>query len=171
MAVMSSGPHLLDQDLSPPVSHAMVRASICSASHPNPFSGRRETEAIYLTVNDGRTIGNARCAKPGPTQAHCDICWHVFGVLQRETALHVASECPYSRLVIDPVLREVAFMKRSFILEKPGEFMKCAPRFRKQGSNVKAWSSFKIQHAFQDAPFRFRLHSDVSFDTLRSLQK
>ena len=104
----SSFSYLLDQDLSPPVSRAVVRASICSASHPNPFSGRRETEAIYLTVNDGRAIGNARCAKPGPTQAHCDICWHVFGVLQRETALHVASECPYSRLVIDPVLREVA---------------------------------------------------------------
>ena len=38
----------------------------------------------------------------------CDICWHVDGVARRETALHVARDCPYSRLVVDPLLRELA---------------------------------------------------------------
>ena len=36
---------------------------------------------------------------------HCDICWRVDGVLIRETTLHVIRDCPYSQLVIDPVLR------------------------------------------------------------------
>ena len=62
-----------------------VRLSICLASHPSVQHGRREAEALYLTVFDARPLGNDRCPKVGPTHAHCDICWLVDGVLRRET--------------------------------------------------------------------------------------
>ena len=84
-----------------------VRLSVCQASHPNAVHGRREAHELYLTVNDGRPIGNARCSKQGPTHAHCDICYQVDGVLRRETTAHVVRDCPYAQLVLDAVLREV----------------------------------------------------------------
>ena len=85
-----------------------VRLSICLASHPSVQHGRREAEALYLTVFDARPLGNDRCPKVGPTHAHCDICWLVDGVLRRETTRHVSHECPYSQLVLDPLVREFA---------------------------------------------------------------
>ena len=38
---------------------------------------------------------------------HCDICWHVDRVLRRELSSHVCVDCPYTRLVIDPLLRSL----------------------------------------------------------------
>ena len=85
-----------------------TRLSMCNASHPNAQHGRREAHELYLTVNDGRPIGNDRCMKRGATRTYCDICWHVDGVLRHETTAHVIRECPYSQLVLDPIIRELA---------------------------------------------------------------
>ena len=107
--------------LEAPPSLKAIRLSICRASHPNPTHGRREAHALYLTVNDARPIGNGRCLKPttlgrcpttgdpisNPTYMHCDICWRVDGVLRRETTAHVIRDCPYSHLILDPLLRAI----------------------------------------------------------------
>ena len=116
--------HLLNPPM-PSSSPSAIRLSICRASHPNPAHGRREAHALYLTVNDARTLGNGRCTKPrslgyrwstdaahpileplpNPAYMHCGICWRVDGLLVRESTLHVIRDCPYSQLVIDPLLR------------------------------------------------------------------
>ena len=70
--------------------------------------GRQLAHAPYLTVQDARPLGNNRCMKVGPTHTHCDICFAIDGVLRRETARHVTHECPYSQIVIDPLLRSFA---------------------------------------------------------------
>ena len=86
---------------------AAARIDICSASHPDPMRGHLNTHALYMTVTDARPIGNGRCQKPGPTSMHCDICWHVDRVLRRELSSHVCVDCPYSRLVVDPLMRSL----------------------------------------------------------------
>jgi len=105
------------RDLSPTsVSHAhllslpnlrvsAVRASICKASHPDPSLGFQTAHALYMTTHDARPLGNERCMKTGPTHAHCDICWHISRTTSRELSTHVLADCPYSRLVVDPVMR------------------------------------------------------------------
>ena len=85
-----------------------VRLSICKASHHNAMHGRQLAHALYLTVQDAHPLGNNRCMKVGPTHTHCDICFAIDGVLRRETARHVTHECPYSQIVIDPLLRSFA---------------------------------------------------------------
>ena len=98
--------HLLTS-LLPDHSVPSVRAGICNACHPNTRRGRREAHATYLTIMDARPIGNNRCRKPSPTRMICDICWHLDGVARRETTQHVIHECPYTRLVLDPIMREI----------------------------------------------------------------
>ena len=88
-------------------SQATVRASINSQSHPDPMHGHCAAHHLYMTVNDARPIGNGRCQKTGPTHMHCDICWHVDRTLRRELSSHVCVDCPYSRLVIDPLIRSL----------------------------------------------------------------
>jgi hypothetical protein len=90
-----------------PPAHCPMRATICSASHPDPMRGRREAEAVYQTVLDTRPLGNGRCRKVGPTHMYCDICWQVDRVQARETTLHIIRDCPYSQLALDPILREL----------------------------------------------------------------
>ena len=91
--------HITDHKLSD------VRAAVCKASHPDPSLGYLTAHALYMTVQDARPIGNDRCRKNGPTHAMCDICHHVDHVSCRELSTHVLLDCPYSRLVADPIAR------------------------------------------------------------------
>ena len=84
-----------------------VRKSICNASHPDPSHGFLTSHALYMTTHDARPLGNERCLKCGPTRSHCDICHHVDRVSRRELSSHVLSDCPYSRLLLDPILRSL----------------------------------------------------------------
>ena len=84
-----------------------VRASMCKASHPSPAVGFPAAHALYLTLQDARPLGNERCRKHGPTRTLCDICWHACRLSNRELSSHALVDCPYSRLVIDPILRQL----------------------------------------------------------------
>ena len=101
----TSHAHLLSV---PDMSLAAVRSAVCKASHPDPRHGYLTSHALYMTTHDAHLIGNGRCLKRGPTRAHCDICWHVDRTLRRELCSHVLYECPYSRLVVDPIVRSLA---------------------------------------------------------------
>ena len=103
-ATSTSLSHLLVND---GATQSVTRRSICKQSHPDPMHGHLTAHHLYMTVNDARPLGNARCRKVGPTHMYCDICWHVDRVLRRELSSHVCVDCPYTRLVIDPLLRSL----------------------------------------------------------------
>ena len=84
-----------------------VRTSMCRASHPSPDVGFPAAHSLYMTLLDARPIGNERCRKRGPTRTLCDICWHIDRSPNSELSSHVLIDCPYSRLVTDPILRSL----------------------------------------------------------------
>ena len=96
--------HLLNHGTA---SLAAIRTDICGSSHPDPMHGHLPAHALYMTVNDARPLGNGRCQKSGPTHMHCDICWHVDRSLKRELSSHVTVDCPYSRIIVDPLMRSL----------------------------------------------------------------
>ena len=73
-ATSTSLSHLLVNDNA---TQSVTRRSICGQSDPDPMHGHLTAHHLYMTVNDARPLGNARCRKVGPTHMYCDICWHV----------------------------------------------------------------------------------------------
>ena len=91
-----------------PLLHRYRRAhGVLPTPRGNEWTTLETAHHLYMTVNDARPLGNERCRKTEPTRMYCDICWHVDRVLRRELSSHVCVDCPYSRLVIDALMRSL----------------------------------------------------------------
>ena len=65
---------------------------------------RMTSDCSYSVLTDALPLGKGRCQKK-IRRGECDLCWIMLGKKEVETTRHLGSNCPFSALAQEAVLR------------------------------------------------------------------